>query len=211
MARCAVQPRHRPSRHNVEASDPLPQADDANYLADELPQLTHLSLLGGVQGTLFGGRLDLTSNSLQVIDITKASKMLTFDSLDCPALREIRCRDFSFYGNGLMPAPPRAGLQDGWGLGWWHSRYRDDLTEDDLNLPCAFAKVMRSGRSGSLVELPEQCAVIWEVDEHRGQAGLGSSAVWATPTTTVADFLSRVDSGQLYGVAAFPRFPETAV
>ena len=195
---------------------PIPclQADDANYLADELPQLTHLSLLGGVQGTLFGGRLDLTSNSLQVIDITKASKMLTFDSLDCPALRELRCRDFSFYGNGLIPAPPRAGLEDGFGYGgWWHSGCRDDLTEDDLNLPCTFANVMRSGESGSLVELPEQCAVIWEVDEqdHRGQAGLGSSAVWATPTTTVADFLSRVDSGQLYGVAAFPRFPETAV
>ena len=69
------------------------QADDASYLAEELPLLTHLTLIGGTQGSLYGGRLDLQSESLEVIDISNSAKELTFERLDCPSLRELRCSD----------------------------------------------------------------------------------------------------------------------
>ena len=79
------------------------QADDASYLVEELPLLTHLCLTGGQQGTLYGGRLDLRSESLEVIDISNSAKGLTFERLECPSLRELRCSELGGYGNGLVP------------------------------------------------------------------------------------------------------------
>jgi len=160
-----------------------------------------------MQGTLYGGRLDLTSNSLQVIDITKSAKELTFDRLDCPALREIRCRDFRFYSNGLIPVPPPVGdeqIDSHWRREW----KRDDLSEEMLSLPCTFANIV-DFEPGSLFELPEQCAVIWDdvdgeaerrgtysarfAEEERGTSGAPrAGCIWATSTTTVAELMSRI-------------------
>ena len=147
-----------------------------------------------MQGTLYGGRLELTSSSLQVIDITKSAKMLTFDRLDCPALREIRCRDFRFYGNGLVPAPLRADDLDG--HRWWHEYNRVNLSEEDLSLPCTFANIVNF-QPGALIELPEQCAVIWddayaEVNMTQRMTMSAPGRIWATATTTVAELISRI-------------------
>ena len=134
------------------------QADDASYLCEELPVLTHLTLLGGMQGSLYGGRLDLQSESLEVIDISNSAKELTFERLDCPSLRELRCSEMGGYGNGLIPRNP-TGESDA--EGWWQERPGPEVCD----LPCKFTQmafsVTHQQPGSSQIDLPEQCVVSW--------------------------------------------------
>jgi len=158
------------------------QADDASYLVEELPLLTHLTLLGGQQGSLYGGRLDLQSESLEVIDISTSAKQLTFERLDCPSLRELRCSEMSGYGNGVIPRDPTGDSGT-----WWYRQERPGPGVCDQ--PCKFTAQMpfraTDQQPGSLpIDLPEQCVVYWS------GAGFGprrGSEIRATSTTTYGE------------------------
>ena len=154
------------------------QADDASYLVEELPLLTHLILNGGIQGTLAGGRLDLQSESLEVIDISNSAKVLTFERLECPSLREIRCSDLSGYGNGLVPRLPT-------GSGSWGQERPGPGVCDQ---PCKFTQIGRDQNYVTehsdcpLIDLPERCIVYWSA---------GEEEIQATSTTTYGELYDR--------------------
>ena len=82
--------------------------------------------------------------------ISESTKSLSFESLNCPALREIRCKDFRGYGNGLVPARPGGEPLD----------YRHPLQPEERQQLCAFRGVGRDG-PGPFFQLPEQCVVSW--------------------------------------------------
>ena len=152
--------------------------------------MTHLKLLGGVQGTLHGRRLDLQSKSLEVIDISDSAKELTFERLDCPALRELRCRDLGGYGNGVVPQNPTGGAET-CGYYWWQQEiprcYAEPdtplvLTSETRNLPVQFVSFREVPGDGSLIDLPEQCVVNWG----------GRREVWATSTMTYGELYDQI-------------------
>ena len=157
------------------------QADDASYLVEELPLLTHLTLLGGIRGSLHGGRLDLQSESLEVIDISNSAKELKFERLDCPSLRELRCSDMGGYGNGLIPRDPTGDADS-----WWQERPGPGVCDQ----PCKFTQMafsVTNQQPGSLlIDLPEQCVVYWS-GAGRGSAGFGRGEIRATSTTTYGE------------------------
>ena len=157
------------------------QADDASYLVEELPLLTHLILTGGIQGTLYGGRLDLRSESLEVIDISNSAKGLTFERLECPSLRELRCSELGGYGNGLVPRDPTCtGSGD-----WWWERPGPGVCDQ----PCKFTQSSFFFLMGSqqpdcpLIDLPEQCVVYWSGSNFGGN----QEEIRATSTTTYGE------------------------
>ena len=150
------------------------QADDASYLVEELPLLTHLSLTGGIAGTLHGGRLDLQSESLEVIDISNSAKGLTFERLECPSLRELRCSELGGYGNGLVPRDPT-------GSGSW---CRERPGPGVCDQPCKFTRSRWGQQSDSpLIDLPEQCVVYWSGSNFGGN----QEEIRATSTTTYGE------------------------
>ena len=152
------------------------QADDASYLVEELPLLTHLSLTGGMRGTLHGGRLDLQSESLEVIDISNSAKVLTFERLECPSLRELRCSDLGGYGNGLVPRDPTCtGSGD-----WWWERPGPGVCDQ----PCKFTQMRWESEQSDcpLIDLPERCIVYWSA---------GEEEIQATSTTTYGELYDR--------------------
>ena len=157
------------------------QADDASYLCEELPLLTHLTLLGGQQGSLYGGRLDLQSESLEVIDISNSAKQLTFERLDCPSLRELRCSEMDGYGNGLIPRDPTGDSGT-----WWYRQERPGPGVCDQ--PCKFTQMpfrATDQQPGSLlIDLPEQCVVYWSSHRH--------GEVRATSTTTYGELYDQI-------------------
>ena len=134
--------------------------------------MTHLCLTGGQQGTLYGGRLDLRSESLEVIDISNSAKELTFERLECPSLREIRCSDLGGYGNGLVPRLPT-------GSGSWGQERPGPGVCDQ---PCKFTQssflVGSQQPDCPLIDLPEQCVVYWS---------FGEGEIRATSTTTYGE------------------------
>ena len=81
-------------------------ADEVHSLLGELPCLTHLTITKKNPRDLGYARLQLQSPSLEFLDISRAGKALSFDSIDCPNLRELRCGDYGGYGNGLLVAAP---------------------------------------------------------------------------------------------------------
>ena len=151
------------------------QADDVSYLVEELP-LTHLILTGGIQSTLAGGKLDLQSESLEVIDISDSAKGLTFERLECPSLRELRCSDLGGYGNGLVPRDPTGSGN------WWRERPGPGVCDQ----PCKFTQssflVGSQQPDCPLIDLPEQCVVYWSGH---------SREIWATSTTTYGELYDR--------------------
>ena len=146
------------------------QADDASYLVEELPLLTHLCLTGGQQGTLYGGRLDLRSESLEVVDISNSAKMLTFERLECPSLRELRCSELGGYGNGLVPRDHTA-------------------TGSNRDQPCKFKQMRWASQQSDcpLIDLPEQCVVYWSGSNFGGN----QEEIRATSTTTYGELYDR--------------------
>ena len=150
---------------------------DASYLVEELP-LTHLILTGGIHSTPYPGKLDLRSESLEVIDISDSAKTLTFERLECPSLRELRCSDLGGYGNGLVPRDPTCtGSGD-----WWWERPGPGVCDQ----PCKFTQssflVGSQQPDCPLIDLPEQCVVYWS-----GARGRHSRELRATSTTTYGE------------------------
>ena len=146
---------------------------DASYLVEELP-LTHLILTGGIQGTLYGGRLDLRSKSLEVVDISDSAKELTFERLECPSLRELRCSELGGYGNGLVPRDPIGSDS------WWEERPGPGVCDQ----PCKFTRSRWGQQSDSpLIDLPEQCVVYWSGSNFGGN----QEEIRATSTTTYGE------------------------
>ena len=88
------------------------EVDDINFAVSNLPCLTHLTLLGGNQGSLYREVLDFESESLQFIDMTESSKALFFERLACPRLRQICCKSGE-RGNGIRLAVSARELIDG--------------------------------------------------------------------------------------------------
>ena len=139
--------------------------------------MTHLTLIGGHQGSLYGGRLDLQSESLEVIDISNSAKKLSFERLDCPSLRELRCSEMGGYGNGLIPRDPTGGADS-----WWRERPGPGVCDQ----PCKFTQIpfrATDQQPGSLlIDLPEQCVVYWS-----GARWGGTGEIRATATTTYGE------------------------
>ena len=169
------------------------QADDASYLVEELPLLTHLCLTGEQQGTLYGGRLDLRSESLEVVDISKSAKELTFERLECPSLRELRCSDLGGYGNGLVPRDPTGSGSWSSAGSWWRERPGPGVCDQ----PCKFTQSSFSVASQQpdcpLIDLPEQCIVYWSCARRAHFGGI-QEEIRATSTTTYGELYD-----QLYG------------
>lgn len=138
--------------------------------------MTHLSLTGGIRGTLHGRRLDLQSESLEVIDISNSAKQLTFERLECPSLRELRCSELGgYYGNGLVPRDPTGSDR------WWQERPGPGVCDQ----PCKFTQ-SRWGwypLSLPLIDLPEQCVVYWAGSNF----GDNQQEIRATSTTTYGE------------------------
>ena len=175
------------------------EVDDINFAVGELPCLTDLVLLDALHS--FRGKLELESSSLKVIDLDHAAKTLTFKRIDCPNLREIRCREYSGYGNGLILAiPDGAGGYKPWAIGYNSARFqlpawggqalqRPPVAPSGL---CTFAALKTNfSEVGDIVEVPSGCTVTW---------GSWSTIVVATrpwsyhlknvsvtPTTTLAE------------------------
>ena len=151
------------------------QADDASYLVEELPLLTHLILTGGIRGTLHGGRLDLQSESLEVIDISDSAKELTFERLECPSLRELRCSELGGYGNGLVPRDPTGSGS------WWWERPGPGVCDQ----PCKFTQSIWGAQQSDspLIDLPEQCVVYWSGSNF----GQNQEEIRATSSTTYGE------------------------
>lgn len=155
------------------------EADDVNFVLAELPRLTHLTITGGNVISLYGEALDIVSTSLQVLDISRSTKGLGIASVDCPTLREIRCRDPGNYGNGLVVVwrdeedVLRYLGSDyelyQWNTGGWgpEQAHADWLKTCLPDQPCAFVGHnvdMGSGKeaAGPLVSLPDLCTVLYE-------------------------------------------------
>ena len=142
--------------------------------------MTHLCLTGGNTGhdCVLRERLDLRSESLEVVDISKAAKGLTFERLECPSLRELRCSDLGGYGNGLVPRDPTGSGSWSSAGSWWRERPGPGVCD----LPCKFTQTVSSAfdqlRGCSLFDLPEQCVVYWS--RWRGE-------IRATSTTTYGE------------------------
>ena len=141
--------------------------------------MTHLCLTGGNTGhtCVSRRRLDLRSESLEVVDISKAAKQLTFERLECPSLRELRCSDLGGYGNGLVPRDPTGSGS------WWRERPGPGVCDQ----PCKFTQssfsVLASQQPDCpLIDLPEQCIVYW-----RGDPGDNREEIRATSTTTYGE------------------------
>ena len=154
------------------------QADDASYLVEELPLLTHLTLLGGMQGSLYGGRLDLQSESLEVIDISNSAKGLTFERLDCPSLCELRCSEMGGYGNGLIPRDPTGDAGS-----WWEKRPGPGVCDQPCKFTQAVFRAHLQQPGCALIDLPEQCVVYWTGEAFSCRRG----EIRATSTTTYGE------------------------
>ena len=160
------------------------EVDDINYILSELPRLTHLTVTGGNHPELASSAIDLVSDSLEVIDLSHASKGLTIEQIACPKLRQIRCRESG--PNGLV-----VGCHDhdgevvslmtfGQGL--------PDLENFDGDSPCRFYALSPHGAGmdeNHELELPLECEVV--IDTGRGMRWGGATIV-VTSSTTVREF-----------------------
>ena len=160
------------------------EADDINFILAELPRLRHLAITGGNNHSLAHERIDLESASLEVIDLTAATKGLTFERIQCPALRHIRCKGYGIYGNGLVVAFRPDTLTPAMAPGG-HLSYHLYQTlgpqPHDLSQLCVFGSLRNHNlsqlRPHAVIEIPAECTVTWNSD------GLS-----ATAATTLAAF-----------------------
>ena len=160
------------------------EADDIHFVLAELPRLRHLAITGVHNKSLCNKRIDLESASLEVIDLTAATKGLTFERIQCPALRHIRCGEYGDYGNGLVVAFRPNTLTPAMapdGHLWFHPQSRLQLQQPhDLSQLCVFGSLCDStfyADECTVIEIPDECTVTWNWD------GLS-----ATAATTLAAF-----------------------
>jgi len=167
------------------------EVDDINYVLAELPRLACLTITGGNIPELASSAIDLASNSLQVLDLTGASKGLTIERIECPSLRQIWCNEGT-YGNGL-----RIGCLDVDGEladlspDMRHGIDPEDLA--DLDSTCRFFRhdTAHSGRMDDTmeVEVPLECEVfIGCHPSFRRSSGQQGRSCSATITTTIREY-----------------------
>lgn len=160
------------------------EADDINFILAELPRLRRLAVTGGNISSLSGERIDLESTSLEVIDLTAASKGLTFERIQCPTLRQIRCKEYGGYGNGLcvafIPNVALGGYMTFWPWPWQYP-HQHNLTE-----LCVFGSLQGASATEeaphAVIEIPAQCTITWDAGSYNG---LPYSA---TTAMTLAEF-----------------------
>ena len=160
------------------------EADDINFILAELPRLRRLAVTGGNISSLSGERIDLESTSLEVIDLTAASKGLTFERIQCPTLRQIRCKEYGGYGNGLcvafIPNVALGGYMTFWPWQWQYP-HQHNLTE-----LCVFGSLQGASATEeaphAVIEIPAQCTITWDAGSYNG---LPYSA---TTAMTLAEF-----------------------
>ena len=168
------------------------EADDIHFVLAELPRLRHLAITGVHNKSLCNKRIDLESASLEVIDLTAATKGLTFERIQCPALRHIRCGEYGDYGNGLVVAFRPNTLTPAMapdGHLWFHPQSRLQQPHD-LSQLCVFGSLCGStfyADECTVIEIPDECTVTWNWD------GLS-----ATAATTLAAFAHQLkeDEGE---------------
>ena len=155
------------------------EADDINFILAELPMLRHLAITGGNVPSLAAERIELESTSLEVIDLTNATKGLTFESIQCPSLRQIRCHEYGPYGNGLVvaftPVPPDGPVT---------FFPPETMMSATSNYPkhelCVFGSLSSNlWHPHALLEIPAECTVTWAV---------GVDSLSATAATTLGVF-----------------------
>jgi hypothetical protein len=166
------------------------EADDINFVLAELPRLRHLAITGGNIKSLCNERIDLESASLEVIDLTAASKGLTFERIQCPALRHIRCGEYGGYGNGLIVAfrpntltpamAPHGHLS-------FHPHSRFSPQPHDLSQLCVFGSFDSTDIEcpHAVIEIPAECTVTWN---SVSLSHSSHSSLSATAATTLAAF-----------------------
>ena len=160
--------------------------DEVQSLLGELPHLTHLTITKKDPRDLAYARLQLQSPSLESLDISRAGKGLTFDSIDCPNLKELRCGDYDAYGNGLVVATP-----DLMPVGPPCDRHPKELTALENAALCTFVPFTLgtfppddAAFKGPIV-LNDSCEVSWDAESWRRSS---SPRVVASPTTTLGAF-----------------------
>ena len=109
-------------------------------------------------------------------DASSARAPLTFERLECPSLRELRCSELGGYGNGLVPRDPTCtGSGD-----WWWERPGPGVCDQ----PCKFTRTRWGQQSDSpLIDLPEQCVVYWSGSNF----GQNQEEIRATSSTTYGE------------------------
>jgi hypothetical protein len=171
------------------------EADDINFVLAELPRLRHLAITGGNIKSLCNERIDLESASLEVIDLTAASKGLTFERIQCPALRHIRCGEYGGYGNGLIvafrPNTLTPAMAPHGHLSFHpHSRYESPQPHD-LSQLCVFGSLDSTFIGTDIecphavIEIPAECTVTWN---SVSLSHSSHSSLSATAATTLAAF-----------------------
>lgn len=157
------------------------EADDINFILAELPMLRRLIVTGGSIVSLAGEQIDLESASLEVIDLTAATKGLTFERIRCPRLRQIRCQEYGPMSNGLVvafrPNVAPATAPDG----YMTYNPRDRRAPTNVAGLCIFGSYNydHSSHPRALIEIPAECTVTW---------GDGDDVVSATTASTLAEF-----------------------
>jgi len=162
------------------------EVDDVNYLVKELPNLTHFIVHAGDRTALAYERLDLESTSLQSIDISASAKALSFERVNCPALREIVCGGNGAYGNGLALLVPNDG---GGGFVRWEP---DEVLRPghpyDPGALCLFGTCWNDQEVPSPIEIPSACVVTWKQ--------WGGWCVHATTSTTQGEVAKAYEEGR---------------
>ena len=154
------------------------EADDINFILAELPMLRRLVVTGGNVESLAGEQIDLESASLEVIDLTTATKGLTFERIRCPRLRQIRCKEYGRYSNGLVvafrPNFAPATAPNG------YMTYHPGALTNRFGL-CVFGSYSyhHDSHPRALIEIPAECTVTWDDGDH---------VVSATTASTLGEF-----------------------
>ena len=137
-----------------------------------------------VPGPIHGRRDVAALRRRHRIDLTAATKGLTFERIQCPALRHIRCGEYGDYGNSLVVAFRPNTLTPAMapdGHLWFHPQSRLQLQQPhDLSQLCVFGSLYGStfyADECTVIEIPDECTVTWNWD------GLS-----ATAATTLAAF-----------------------
>ena len=159
------------------------ELDDVNYVLGQLPNLTHLKLTGGTQSPLAWEHIDLESQSLKVIDVSDAAKGLSFERINCPTLREIRCSSYEGYGNGLLIAYPDVNGTNG------HTTFapRGDLPPGARQACCVFCNWEFGRGHDDILEVPSECIVTWAQAAPMWVSAT-NGPISATPLTTLETF-----------------------
>jgi hypothetical protein len=174
------------------------QVDDINFVLSSLPLLTHLYIAGGTQSPLAGEMLDLESPVLEVFDLSRAGKGLFLRQVNCPALRELRCRPLDLFSNGISVIDPLGRLSPTAAPGISVKRLDLEYSPEEFEelLRTAPGKLVFGTLHGALtdhidlqpieIDVHPTCTVSWELDE---EVEFGLRSAEANLSTTYEELL----------------------